>query len=224
MPKHTVTLNRNNYGSQFADLEVGETELSLEILVDKSSIANLNTARHEIAALLYATTPKKIILDDETGVYYMGILNGSFPFNQILAWGKAILNFVCPDPQCYGINATTVNSITPFTAITGTNAGKVPSKGVINAVIASTPATFKVSLNGTLGVVALVPPTGQDLDGTWIINLDTRNVYKDSVIANEYIDFVNTEFPAFIVPIGAYTITFDSAVTSGSYVYNAAFL
>lgn len=107
--------------------------------------------------------------------------------------------------------------------ITGTNTGTAPALGQIEFTITNDPDSITIQIQGA-GAVQLVKPSDDDLDGAWVIDLEKRTVYRDGALAMSAVAFENTTFETAEVPVGAFTISFDSAVSDASYTYTEVFL
>ena len=107
--------------------------------------------------------------------------------------------------------------------ISGDNMGTAPSAGYIVFTIANDPDSITVQIQNR-GAIQLVKPSDDDLNGDWIIDLETRTVYRDNALAMEVVGFENTTFETAEVPAGNFVITFDSTVTNASYSYQEVFL
>ncbi|MEG2932716.1 MAG: phage tail family protein [Gordonibacter sp.] len=62
--------------------------------------------RRKLAAMLYSTTPAKLVLDDDPTRYYAAILGGESQLDNLWRTGKADLTFICNDPIAYGASVS----------------------------------------------------------------------------------------------------------------------
>ena len=107
--------------------------------------------------------------------------------------------------------------------ITGKNTGTAPSLGQVAFTVANDPDSLTMQIEGA-GAVQLVKPSDDDLDGTWVIDLEKRTVYRDGALAMDVVSFENTTFETAEVPVGDFEISFDSAVSDASYTFQEVFL
>lgn len=165
-----------------------------------------------IAQYLYPSVMPVLIdfgIDDKT---YIGNFVDSSS-DESYAVGKITLEFRC-DPYRYGDGV----SETDVDGKALTNAGTAACFGVLSFTLAEE-TSFGITLNGTTGYIGIISAPAGDYE----INLKTRKLYKDSVLANNYFDTVNTIFDRFIITPGAYQIDVTGSVVV-DYDYMETFL
>ncbi len=79
--------------------------------------------------------------------------------------------------------------------------------------------SFGITLNGTTGYIGILSAPAGDYE----IDLKTRKLYKDGVLANIYFEGVNTIFERFVIVPGAYQIDVTESVVV-NYEYTETFL
>lgn len=137
-------------------------------------------------------------IDDKT---YLGTLIGT-DTDEKNQFGVVTLSFKC-DSYRYGDAVSELD-------INGkilTNAGTEACEGIFSFTLTEE-TSFNITLSGTTGYIGIVSAPA----GDYQINLKTRKLYKDGVLANTYFDGVNTKFERFVIAPGSYTVNVSESV------------
>jgi phage-related protein len=125
----------------------------------------------------------------------------------------ANLVFNC-DPYRYGDD----KSETDVNGKSLINAGTAACSGILSFTLTEE-TSFGITLHGTTGYIGILSAPAGDYE----INLKTRKLYKDGVLANIYFDAVNTIFERFIINPGTYQIDVSNSIVV-NYDYTETFL
>lgn len=161
-----------------------------------------------------------IVFEEVDNLEYQGVVTAVQETGYYFTVADYVITLTCL-PFRYGQTVTASGS---GNSITGNNSGTAPSVGQLFFTVSNDPDSLTILLGGTSGSIQLSKPSDDTLDGSWVIDLEKRTVYRDNSLAMTFVNFENTDFELFEVPAGNFEINFSSAVTDSSYVYTEVFL
>lgn len=135
--KHGVRVTNNR-------LEAGCVEV--DVRIKSTSKEGLNTKIRVLAECLYTPEPKQLILPDESGRYYMAILDRDTNIERTLTYGDTTLFFLLPDPIAYGETKTIDLLENPASF---ENSGTEEATGIITIEITEATDHIQVTLLNT---------------------------------------------------------------------------
>lgn len=127
--QNTVKI-RGRAGSYDYGNTLGDREITLDIVIEASTPAELRSRVRELATWMYYEEPKELILLDEPDKYYMAKVTGDTDLSQMLSVGEGSISFICTDPYAYSVNETVVDfnptDDTPVPVINNGNTSTFP--------------------------------------------------------------------------------------------------
>jgi predicted phage tail component-like protein len=140
------------FGSRKTELVI-PTKISLV----QGTLAELAQKRRDIAAWLDSSAGVgPLIYDDESDKFYNAVLDANSPIDQVLTVGKGSINFLCPDPVAYLVEAA--GEITLDSPILLSN--NLMRLGDEFEFWATTPMTVEVNNFGTTELASIIEVTG----------------------------------------------------------------
>lgn len=138
----TITQNTltvpGRYGAVPFGNELGARVIDLDVILFTDRLDNMPMYARQLAQWLMYNEPKKLLLSDNPGKYYMAMFSGDSTIDEIFTIGRTTLSFICYDPLQYGEEERTPINLNGETQIT--NIGTAPSYPMIR---------FKVNQNLT---------------------------------------------------------------------------
>ena len=183
-------------GSRHIRTTLGSRQIEMDVrLIEDTRGDVLSTAR-TLAGVLMAREPAKLELD-ESGMYEMAVLDGTFDLEQFLYTGRATLVFLAPDPASYGTEQTVTINEDPIT-----NTGTYPAEGVITVTL-DAPASELEVRNVTTGERVYVEHEFVATDVV-VFDLFPERVTKNGIPID---DDVSLDSNFFEIPVGTFKLT-----------------
>lgn len=185
-------------GQAFAGVRLGMRELTVAMRLRLMPDGDVPAAHRELAAALYKDSPRKLVLPDDPGRYYMAVMTGPSDLDNLWYTGGAEVTFTCPDPIIYGAER---RCELPGTARVGGTFETYPT-------VTARPAkgsSWRVTNRSTGEYVELV----YDFKGTEEVTVDTEGMHCeiDGTGADRYVS-VYSDF--FALAPGKVEVTLSS--------------
>lgn len=195
---NTITPIPGMPGVKFKKTNLGEGYIYVDIRIKELNKERLNELKRYLASILFTTELKKLILPDESGIYYMAKLDGVTEVDRVITWGDTTLTFLCPNPLGYGESKTF--NLTKSTTLR--NLGTYETSGTITAEIVENVDHIEITLQNTGEFIYI----GHDFVAGDIvkINFEEEMIYKNgySIMPDLYLE---SDF--FKLPVGEFRIT-----------------
>ena len=196
--KNTITSTPGRLGARLKKTNLEEGYIYVDIRIKELSKERLNELKRYLASILFTTELKKLILPDESGVYYMAKLDGVTEVDRVTTWGDTTLTFLCPNPIAYGESKTF--NLTESTTLR--NLGTYETAGTITAEIVENINHVEV-INQNTGEFIYI---GHDFVEGDIVKI---NFEEEMICKNDYsiMPSLHLESDFFKLPVGEFRIT-----------------
>ncbi|AXI32661.1 hypothetical protein CIB87_28140 [Priestia megaterium] len=129
----------NSPGGYLKKTQTNIREITVPILIESTSIANLQKLKEDLGSWLVTKEACPLIFDDEPDRIYYAVIDNTIDLEEIVELGTGELNFICPKPFKYSNVSKYQNSIVSdgVSLLTLTNKGTVEAQ-----------PTFEVQIDG----------------------------------------------------------------------------
>jgi predicted phage tail component-like protein len=122
-------------GAHVGTTDIKPRALSIPVLIESTSLTELQTFKEDLADWLVTDTPKELIFDDEPDRVYFAMIDGSTDMDEIIRVGVGMLEFICADPYKYSSSKTVDTTNNPTGPIVLTNSGTAPTAPTFNVTL-----------------------------------------------------------------------------------------
>lgn len=89
-------------GAHLSGTDIYPRQITVPVLVESSSISDLQKLKEDMASWLFTKGPKELIFEDEEDRTYFAIVDESLNLEELVRWGEGVIKFICLDPYKYG--------------------------------------------------------------------------------------------------------------------------
>ena len=182
--------------------------ITIDIVLAKNTITELRDSIRTLSGWLITKEPKELFFDDDPDRYYLAMLSGQTPFEQLVAEGKGTLTFICPDPFIY---AKTPKTVSTFPA---QNEGGEPCLPIITCTATKAIEELKVTLTTTGEFLLLERPIAEN-------DVVVFNCEKELVTVNgvDVRPDLTVESDYFQLPVGQFSVAVEPSGVTISMTY-----
>ncbi|MDA1477263.1 phage tail family protein [Bacillus sp. CLL-7-23] len=118
--------------------------LAVNIVI--KGVSDLQKAKEEIADWLITDEPEALIFPDEPDRTYYGMIDGEGQLAELFKFGKATVNFICPDPYKYGLEHSFEIGNPPDPIGHVQSAGSAPTYPIVECTFAEPADQYEIQL------------------------------------------------------------------------------